>query len=155
MGVAGKDADEIPGILKGFMNAGCDFSAYMDDQALTDLALFLSGELVDHDLLIGSGDAAAGKTFIDDTCTECHGPQGLALDFHAGTDEGPEYQGNIAVDNPWEFLHKMRFGQPGFPDMPSLVDDGVSTDDFANVIAHASTFPTAASVSEGGVLYDE
>lgn len=160
IGESGKESREILDVLKGSTNPDHDFSAYMDDQALTDLALFLSGGLMDYSTIINadksliSGDAAAGKTFFDDTCTECHGPQGLALNFHAGSDEEPEYHGNIATDNPWEFLHKIRFGQPGFADMPSLVDDGVSDEDYANVLAYAATFPTSALVSEGGVLYD-
>lgn len=154
LGVAGKDPYEILAILQGSMNPDHDFSAYMDEQALSDLALFLGGETMDYSDLVGTGDAAAGKIFFNDTCSECHGPQGLALNFHAGSDEEPEYQGNIAMDNPWEFIHKMRFGQPGFVDMPSLVDAGVDTVEFANVLAHAQTFPTASPVSEGGVLYD-
>ena len=28
--------------------------------------------------------------------------------------EEPEWVGTIAVDNPWEFMHKVRVGQPGF-----------------------------------------
>ncbi len=152
--VAGMDPAEILAILQGSTNPDHDFSAYMDELALTDLALFLSSESLDYAPLVSSGNLADGKIFFDDTCSACHGPQGLALNFHAGSDEEPEYQGNIAVDNPWEFLHKMRFGQPGFPDMPSLVDDGVKQTDLANVLAYASTFPTIAPVSEGGVLYD-
>jgi thiosulfate dehydrogenase len=130
----------------------------MDDQALTDLALFLSGELRDDSALINAdksltgGDVDAGKTFVEETCVECHGPQGLALNF--GNSSEPEYQGTVASDNPWEFMHKIRFGQPAFPDMPSLVDDGVSDEELANVLAYVATFPTSAPVSEGGVLYD-
>jgi len=158
MGVSGKDANEILGILKGSANPDHDFSAYMDDQALTDLALFLSGELRDDSALINSdkslagGDAAAGKAFVEETCLLCHGPQGLGLNF--GNSSEPEYQGTIATDNPWEFMHKIRFGQAGFADMPSLVDDGVSDEELANVLAYAATFPLFAPVSEGGVLYD-
>ncbi|MBI5963407.1 MAG: c-type cytochrome [Chloroflexi bacterium] len=149
MGVSGKDANEILGILKGSSNPDHDFSAYMDDQALTDLALFLSEKLVDYAAVI---NPAAGKTFFEENCIDCHGPQGLALNF--GNAEEPEYQGTIAIDNPWEFLNKTRFGQPGFPEMPSLDDAGVTDEELDDLLAYVASFPTSAPVSEGGVLYD-
>jgi thiosulfate dehydrogenase len=158
MEVSGIDANEILAMLKGSTNPDHDFSAYMDDQALTDLALVLSGALMDYSVFINAdkslvgGDTAAGKTFYDETCAECHGTNGLALNF--GNTIEPEYHGTIATDNPWEFLHKMRFGQPGVAEMPSLVDDGVSDEDFANTLAYAATFPLFSPISEGGVMYD-
>lgn len=158
MGVSGNDPNEILGSLKGSTNPQHDFSVYMDDQALTDLALFLSGELMDTSKMINAdkslagGDLAAGKTFFDDTCKECHGPQGLALNF--GNSSEPEYQGTIAKDNPWEFVHKMRFGQPDVAEMPSLVDDGIDAAEYANVLAFSATFATTSPISEGGVMYD-
>jgi thiosulfate dehydrogenase len=35
-----------------------------------------------------------------------------------GTIPSPSYIGTVANANPWEFLHKVRFGHPGSP-MPS------------------------------------
>ncbi|MEW6401883.1 MAG: cytochrome c [Chloroflexota bacterium] len=158
MGVAGMDAHEILGMLQGSTSPDHDFSAYMDEQALTDLAIFLSEGLMDTSSMVSAdgtlvgGNAAAGKTFFDEVCAVCHGPQGLSLNF--GDASEAEYHGNIAADNAWEFLHKMRFGQPGFAEMPSLVDDGITDEELANVLAYAATFPTSSPVSEGGVLYD-
>jgi thiosulfate dehydrogenase len=158
MEMSGKDANEILGILKGSANPDHDFSAYMDDQALTDIALFLSEKLMDYSTLINDdkslvgGDTAAGEEFFAGNCVDCHGPQGLALNF--GSVEEPEYQGTIAIDNPWEFMHKARFGQPGFAEMPALESDDVSMEEYANLLAHTATFPTSSLVSEGGVLYD-
>jgi len=147
MGVSGKDPSEILGILKGSTSDKHDFSAYMDDQALTDMALFLSGGLIDSSSMVN-----AGKTFFNDTCQECHGPQGMGINFGNSTE--PEYQGNVAVANPLEFIHKMRFGQPGVADMPSLVDDGVDDNVYTDVLAYVATFPTSSPISEGGVMYD-
>ncbi len=158
MEMSGKDPSEILAILKGSMDPDHDFSVYMDEQDLIDLSLFLSTELMDYSTLINAdkslvgGDLEAGQVFFNEVCADCHGPQGLALNF--GDAAEPEYQGTIAVDNPWEFIHKMRFGQPGFPAMPSLADDGVTEEDYANVLAYSATFPTSSPVTEGGVLYD-
>ena len=158
MGVSGRDASEILDILKGSTNPDHDFSAYMDDQALTDLALFLSEKLMDYSILINDdkslvgGSPVAGQEFFAANCIDCHGPQGLALNF--GNAEEPEYQGTIAIDNPWEFMHKARFGQAGFPDMPALEDFDTVEDEYANLMAYVASFPTFSLVSEGGILYD-
>ena len=59
-----------------------------------------------------------------------------ALNFK--TAEKPEYIGTIANDNPWEFLHKARFGQPGIP-MISLIT--LPMQDVADILAYAQTLP--------------
>ena len=46
----------------------------------------------------------------------------------------------IANDNPWETLHKIRFGHPG-SEMPSSVESGWSTQDGADVLGYAQTLP--------------
>ncbi len=152
--VAGTDPNEILAALK---SGDHDFSAYMDDQALTDLALFLSNDLIDSSAFIQDkkavgGDPANGKTIYGENCVDCHGTEGLALNF--GDESGPEYYGTIAIDNPLEFLHKARFGQPGVADMLALVDLSLSDQEYADLIAFAQTLPTSSPVAEGGRLYD-
>lgn len=159
LGVAGKDPNEILAILKGSTNPDHDFSSVMDEQGLTDLALFLADELVDDAEVVGAdkaalnGIATAGETFWGDNCAECHGPQGLAINFSDET--GPEYVGTIGAGNPWEFLHKARFGQPGIEKMPSGVDIGLTTQDYADLLAYVQSLPTESPVTEGGRLYDK
>jgi len=155
--VAGTDANEILAALKGGTNPDHDFSAVMDDQSLTDLALFLSGYQFDSPAFIGadkkatSGDPANGKIIFEENCIDCHGPEGLSINF--GDDAAPEYYGTIASDNPWEFVHKARFGQPGAEDMPSMVDVGLDDAEYADLLAFAQTLPTSSPV-EGAHLYD-
>jgi thiosulfate dehydrogenase len=98
------------------------------------------------------GDAANGKAIFTENCVDCHGPEGLVLNF--GNDAEPEYYGTIASDNPWEFVHKARFGQPGVEDMPSLVDLGLTDQEYIDLLAYAQTLPTSGTVAEGGRLYD-
>ncbi|MBI5841921.1 MAG: c-type cytochrome [Chloroflexi bacterium] len=157
MQVAGIDPNEILAMLKGSTNPDHDFSAYMDDQALTDIALFLSENMLDSAAFITDkaavgGDAANGEAIYGENCTECHGPEGLVFNF--ADESGPEYYGTIATDNPWEFVHKARFGQPGVADMPALVDLGLADQDYIDLLTFAQTLPTSSPVAEGGRLYD-
>jgi thiosulfate dehydrogenase len=158
MGVAGKDPNEMLAILQGTTHPDHDFSVVMDEQALADLALFLADELVDDAEVVGAdkaalnGSAKAGETFWGVICAECHGPQGTAINF--GDEVEPEYVGTIGADNPWEFLHKARFGQPGVEKMPSGVDINLTPQHYADLLAYVQSLPTESLVTEGGRLYD-
>jgi thiosulfate dehydrogenase len=129
----------------------------MDEQSLIDLALFVTqaqmdmAELVNADKTIIGGNADQGKALFEGVCLSCHGPGGAALNF--GDAAEPEYVGTIAVDNPWEFLHKVRFGQPDSV-MTSAIGQGFTQEELANLLAYAQTLPTVPSLSLGGQLYD-
>src|SRR3989304_6188039 len=86
-------------------------------------------------------------------CAACHGPRGTAINF--GDESEPEYLGTIATDNPWEFLHKARFGQPGVIVMPAGFSMSRPDQDYADLLAHVQTLPTASPITEGGRLYDK
>ena len=152
MGVAGTDPNQIRAMLEGSTNPDHDFSTMMDEQALTDLALFLSQGLIDDSTIVSddaapvNGNAIAGQTLFEDNCAACHGPQGTAINF-AGDDE-PEYIGTLGLDNPWEFLHKVRLGQPGVPSMSSGLDPGWTTQDYADMLAYVQGLPTQSLVAE-------
>jgi len=156
---AKKGAEYVLGALKGETNPDHDFSTVMDEQALIDLALFIAEETTDYDQFIGEGkkakggDLTLGEDLFQENCSECHGPQGTAINFK--DEAGPEYIASIALDNPWEFSHKMRFGQPTEPNMPSAVDMGWTPDEQLAVLAYAQSLPTSSPVTEGGVLYDK
>jgi thiosulfate dehydrogenase len=155
--MAGGDPNEALSALKGATNADHDFSAVMAEQDLIDIALFITQDVIDNDTIINAdnsskGDMASGETLYGEVCTLCHGPQGNAINF-SGIDD-PEFLGHLAPDNPWEFVHKVRFGQPGWP-MPSSISNGWSNEDVANVLAYAQTFTTDFAVSGGGQLYDK
>lgn len=157
--VAGQDANEILVFLQGSTNPNHDFSMYMNEQDLIDLALFLSeyqfdsGSFIDENKMAVGGDADNGMAIFEGNCIDCHGPQGAAINF---SDEGsPEYVGTIALDNPWEFFHKARFGQPGVDRMPALVDVGLDDAEYTDLLAYAQSLPTSIPVDEGGRLYDD
>ena len=159
LGAASQGANYILGALMGDTNPDHDFSSVMDKQALIDLSLFIAEDAADPSDIIGEdkaaigGDAALGVDLFAETCADCHGPEGIAVNFHDVAE--PEYVGTIGQDNPWEFTHKMRFGQPGETEMPSALDLGWTREEQASVLAYAQSLPVARRVTEGGQLYDK
>lgn len=84
------------------------------------------------------GDPDSGAWIYSNTCFSCHGPDGRNLNF--GTALDPEYVGTVANENPWEFLHTVRFGHPASP-MPSGDLLGWSRADAADIGAFSQTLP--------------
>ncbi len=153
---AGKDPNVILASLKGATDKNHDFSSVLDDQALTDLALFVSKEMKDPSAVVVdnkpvNGNADNGKTLFDNTCKDCHGPQGLGINFES--DRQPEYPATVAENGP-KILHKLRFGQPGVPKMPAGIDNSWTDQNYSDVIAYLQTLPKASPVTEGGRMYD-
>ncbi|MEK6575565.1 MAG: dockerin type I domain-containing protein, partial [Chloroflexota bacterium] len=90
----------------------------MSDRDLWDVVKFTSASVVDTDAYIAPdgafiGDYFNGNDLYNTVCASCHGEDGMFLDLGHGVT--PEYVGTVANQNPWEFLHKVRFGHPGSP----------------------------------------
>jgi len=138
-----KSVDDIVSALKGGTNPDHDFSAYLSDEALTDLATFIREGLADDSQYIdyatkkGTGDVANGKAKFDSLCAACHGADGTTIKI-----DETKTVGDMSLDNPQEFLHKARFGQPDGA-MPASNDMGWSVQDAADVLAYAQTLPTS------------
>lgn len=155
--VFGGNPYDVLAALKGATNQDHDFSAYMDDQALTDIALFLSQDLIDSASFIDAdkkavgGDLENGKLIYDQNCASCHGADGTALNF--GDAAAPMYVGPKSLDNPWEVVHKSRYGIPG--EMPALAAATNEKQDYIDLLAYAQSLPAVSpAVSLGGRLYD-
>jgi thiosulfate dehydrogenase len=136
---------EIVAMLKGSTNPKHDFSPYLSQEDLEDLALFLKYGTVDMRTLINykekkplkaTPDLNAGRAIFR-VCASCHGEDGKNLNF--GTAEAPEYLGTVAHDNPQETLHKVRNGQPGNFVMPGL--SFLTTDQLQDLLAYLQTLP--------------
>ena len=88
-----------------------------------------------------TGDAIVGASIYgtvnnnSGACATCHEVLGQHLDFGGG-----EFVGTVAAGNPWELLHKVRFGHPASP-MPSFELLGWPASDAADVGAHAANLP--------------
>ncbi|MGD2155394.1 MAG: c-type cytochrome [Anaerolineales bacterium] len=141
-----KTSNDLLAQLSGEVDPEHDFSA-IGEQGLNALVSFLQQGTIDVSPYIDEnknavgGDNANGEELYASTCIACHGEDGRTLNF--GDEEEPEYVGTIAVDNPWEFIHKVRFGQPG-TGMPAVFDTGWSMQDVVDLMAFAQTLPTGA-----------
>jgi thiosulfate dehydrogenase len=138
--LVGKDPAAIGAALR---DATHGFTADMiPDRELHNLALFVSLGQIDMDLYIdratrkARGDPRRGARTYQTICAVCHAFDGKLINFHDADD--PEYLGTIAKGNPWEFLHKARFGQPGVP-MISLIT--LPMEDLADLLAYGQTLP--------------
>jgi len=117
------------------------------DTDIDDVVEFLQTLLIDTDLYIDIngdfiGDEAQGQMNYDGPgqCGDCHGPDGTWINF--GTPENPEWVGTVASHNPWEFIHKVRIGQPAAP-MPSWIGKGGSDQGAADMGFYVQlNFPT-------------
>ncbi len=139
-GVVGVAPEKLHKIIMNETHAFTE--AMMPHTAMEKLALFLSGGLIDMDRYIdratkvARGNAQRGAAFFQTICAVCHGFDGKAMNFKDAAK--PEYIGTVAKDNPWETLHKIRFGQPGVG-MVSLEVLGI--DDLVDILAYAQTLP--------------
>ena len=129
---------------------GHGYAGYgMGDDDIRNVVEFVQTLVIDTDDYIDDagvfmGDAARGAynftTAGSPSCVDCHGPDGTTLNF--GDPDDPEWLGTVAVGNPWELLHKARFGQPA-TDMPSWVESGRPDQGVADIGLFAQeNFPT-------------
>lgn len=111
---------------------GHGYGAVLPDTRINDLVAFVLGRAIDDADYIGPtgqflGDPVLGQSGYTSqgspNCVTCHGANGAAINF--GTLQDPEYLGTVANQNPWEMLHKIRFGAAGAP-MPSWLSGGGS-----------------------------
>jgi mono/diheme cytochrome c family protein len=118
-----------------------------------------------------NGDSLYNNSSIGCAASNCHGPNG---------DVQHEPLAELALDNPWETLHKIRFGHPGSaPEMPAFSDPSLpaasrlTLTQSKDVVAHAQTLSPSASTNcqadfaglvgqialadaaQGGQLYDK
>jgi thiosulfate dehydrogenase len=139
--------------LNGKIDPAHDFSSYLDETSMTQLAYFLKNGLIDDaeyidpvSLRVVDPDIAHGQELYSSTCLSCHGEDGKAIVFQM---EGiNEYLGSVANRDPWRFLHRTRFGVAG-TDMPVGMSLGWTAEDGRDVLAYAQSLPT------GGVIISQ
>ncbi len=140
-GVAGVDPERIHEIL---MDETHGYTEEMiSHSAMRKIAFFVSLGQVDMDRFIdrstkkAHGDPGRGAQFYQTICANCHGFDGKLINFHDADD--PEYVGTVAAANPWEALHKIRFGQPGVGMVSLSVLD---LQQQVDILSYAQTLPT-------------
>jgi thiosulfate dehydrogenase len=152
---------DIESFLLGATNSNHNYSYVLDYDSINKLALFLREGLVDMRNYINYEDKSPfranpehGKVLFEKECVKCHGEDGTLMNF--GDDVRPEFIGTVAFRNPWEFIHKVRFGQPGTimpalriklklteedKKMPSGIETGYSMDDVIDIMEYSRTLP--------------
>ena len=121
-----------------------DLSAVLSEQDASDLALFISEGLIDVSLYINystklsNGNTTDGGALYATYCESCHGSDGNTIDFD--DDDGSQGVGFLSNDNPYEVLHKIRWGNPASI-MPSMVNLGVSDANINDILAYCQTLP--------------
>ncbi len=110
------------------------------DADLWDLVKFVLQGQIDTGLYInGSGDVLGNVNYglanYTAVCRLCHQADGTGF-FPSGHDT----VGETANANPWELLHKIRFGQPGTP-MPNAEGSGWDLTDVIDAATYCQTLP--------------
>lgn len=139
---------ELEAVLRGSTNKEHDFSKYISENDIADLALFMKKGLINTNRFVSSdgapvkGNPNTGRNIFTNTCTHmCHGGVGTMINF--GDSEKPEFVATVANENPWEFIHKVRAGQPGTR-MPSAIINKWTEKNIGDLLTFARTLPTEA-----------
>ena len=137
--MVGRDVNEIHKIIMDKTHA---MKNKMPHSAMEKLALFLSKGQVDNDRYIDRkskvvrGNAKRGAAIFQTVCAVCHGFDGKEINFK--DPPKAEYVGTVCKKNPWEGLHKIRFGQPGVG-MVALTALGI--DASVDILSYCQTLP--------------
>jgi len=103
----------------------------------TDTTAMLAGNQFTGDPVAGQDWFENGVGGEDPGCAACHGNDGMrtppTTGNNAAFDEFPQV---LAMDNPWEFQHKARYGHPGTA-MQGIVDRGGTAQQANDIGAHA------------------
>ncbi|MEK6256376.1 MAG: hypothetical protein N2C13_03540 [Chloroflexota bacterium] len=144
--MVGLSNNEILAALDGTNNPDHNFSELINNHALVDIIAFLRTKQVDIALIIDYEDNTAlgreetGRDVYGDYCIECHGFDGSALNFDtAGT---PEFIGDLALENPWKFIHRVRFGRP-LSEFHAFENVGLSLQNITDALTYSQTLPPA------------
>ncbi len=131
--------------LDGSLSSEHNFLTVISGTGLNDLAAFLRTRQINTDLIIDPSTGAAlgskepGNEIYLGFCASCHGPAGDEINFGSAT--LPLYLGDKAVADPWQTVHKIRFGTPSQTRMPASEDLDWSLSMVADLLAHLQTLP--------------
>ena len=124
----------------------------LPDKAAKALARFVSvgqigmESITDARNHASSGDKERGQRLYALSCVQCHGVDGRQHNFKS--DNEPQFLGTLAWINPWEVMHKARFGQPGeymltYGEFFDRFASGylVKSEDIADILAYSQSLP--------------
>ncbi|MBN1453187.1 MAG: hypothetical protein JW963_19390 [Anaerolineales bacterium] len=152
LATADMSEEDIVAHLKGENDPAHDFSSYLDENAMGQVAIFLKEGLIDDSEYIDSislkvinGDLEHGNDLYASTCSECHGGDGTTIIFR--TEGVDETLGDVANRDPFRFLHRTRFGVAG-TEMPVGYTLGWTPADGRDVLMYAQTLTRGKATEE-------
>jgi len=149
-GMVNKPEEDILPSLTGKITSEHDFSAYLEEDDLRDLAAFLSSELTlpdfiaDWDTFQAQGTLEVGEQKFGEICASCHGQEGEKINLN--TDQNPIFLGDMAWTNPWRIAHIIRFGHLNTRVPPGELY-GVPFSQQIDILAYIQTLPNALQIS--------
>lgn len=146
---ADMNEEEIVAHLKGENDQAHDFSNYLDESMMRQLAVFLKEGLIDDSKYIDpaslraiNGNLEHGRELYSSTCAGCHGGDGATIVFR--TEGVDETLGDVANRDPFRFLHRTRFGVAG-TEMPVGYELGWTPADGRDALMYAQTLARGKS----------
>jgi len=147
-----KDQSTLVQALDGSSDAQHNFTSMLSDDEIESVTAFIQTGLIDDNEYIDivtrkvtGGNFANGKEKYEQVCSSCHGDDGTLATFRY---EGTEVSlGTLAVQDPWRFLHRTRFGTARPPEMPLGYELGWTAEDGRDVVYYVqSSLPTGFEV---------
>jgi len=143
---------EFQAIMDGTVDPNHIFSLYLSSTDVASLGLFIQNGLIDDNefidpvsLKVLGGDLQRGQERYTEACASCHGDDGRQIQFRY---EGQEINlGKLAVQDPWRFLHRTRFGTARAPEMVIGINLGWTVEEGRDVLLYAQTLPTGLESS--------
>jgi mono/diheme cytochrome c family protein len=143
---------EFQALMDGSAMPDHNFSAYLNATDVASLGLFIQNGLIDDNefidpvsLKVLGGDLQQGNELYTSACASCHGDDGRQIKFRY---EGQDINlGKLAVQDPWRFLHRTRFGTARAPEMVIGAKLGWQVEEGRDVLLYAQTLPTGFEIS--------
>jgi len=138
--------------LDGTTDSQHNFTSMLNDDDLNAVVTFVQTGLINDNEYIDivtrkviGGNVSNGKEKFEQTCASCHGDDGTKATFRY---EGTEVAlGTLAVQDPWRFLHRTRFGTARAPDMPLGYELGWTPEDGRDLLLYVqTTLPTGFEI---------
>lgn len=141
----GKTHEEVYAFLDGTNKENHNFSLYMDEKDLNDLVAFIRTKQIDLSLVVNYetreilGHQENGALYFAETCQQCHGEN--AQDILVKHQNMDMFISDLAIVDPWQAIHHVRFSNPTIGFDHSFEQAGLSFYKIIDVLTYVQTLP--------------